>query len=161
MDGHQEKNKRAGTENLAGIVGFGKACELSNINLYKHMKYLKNLRDYYIYQVCKNITDVKVNGSLKYRLPGNANISFSGVDATALLLELDKRGICVSAGSACNSGETTPSHVLSAIGLNNSLANSTIRTTFGEFNTFEEVDYLVQNLIIIIKKMRTQIGLIG
>ena len=89
--GHQEKNKRAGTENLAGIVGLGKACELARTNLRYHIEYIKRLRDYYHLLVLNNINNVKINGSMESRLPGNSNISFLGVDSTALLLELDKK----------------------------------------------------------------------
>ena len=155
MDGgHQEKNKRAGTENLAGIVGIGKACELAMKNLDCHIQNVKILRDYYIEKVKQNIPNIKINGSMEHRLPGNANISFEGIDSTALLLELDKKGICVSSGSACNSGEAAPSHVLTAIGLNSDLAKSAVRVTFGEFNSKIEVDYLVQNLKEIVEKLR-------
>ena len=154
--GHQEKNKRAGTENLASIVGLGKACELSKINMEYHIKHLKNLRDYYIEQIQKNVENIRINGSMEFRLPGNANITFIGVDSTALLLELDKKGICCSSGSACNSSQTTPSHVLTAINLDSNMAKSALRTTFGEFNTKAEVDYLIQNLIEIVNKLRTQ-----
>ncbi|MBR0427112.1 MAG: cysteine desulfurase NifS [Clostridia bacterium] len=152
--GHQEKNKRAGTENLAGIVGLGKACELAKENLEYHIKHVRGLRDYYIEQVLKNIKNVKINGSMKYRLPGNANISFIGIDSTALLLELDKAGVCCSSGSACNSSEATPSHVLTAIGLDSETAKSALRVTFGEFNTRAEVDYLLQNLKQCVMKLR-------
>lgn len=152
--GHQEKNKRAGTENLAGIVGLGKACELAKDNLEYHIKHVKGLRDYFIEQVLKNIENVKINGSIEHRLPGNANISFIGIDSTALLLELDKKGICCSSGSACNSSEATPSHVLTAIGLDNIISKSALRVTFGEFNTKAEVDYLLQNLKQSVNELR-------
>ena len=152
--GHQEKNKRAGTENLAGIVGLGKACEIAKKDMEYHIKHTKSLRDYYLEEVKKNIKDIKINGSIEHRLPGNANISFLGIDSTALLLELDKKGICCSSGSACNSGESNPSHVLTAIGLDSDTAKSALRTTFGEFNTRAEVDYLVQNLISCVKELR-------
>lgn len=152
--GHQEKNKRAGTENLAGIVGLGKASEIAMKEMEYHIKHTKSLRDYYLQEVKKNIKDIKINGSIEHRLPGNANISFLGIDSTALLLELDKKGICCSSGSACNSGETNPSHVLTAIGLDADTAKSALRTTFGEFNTRAEVDYLVQNLISCVKELR-------
>jgi len=152
--GHQEKNKRAGTENLTGIVGLGKACELAKDNLEYHIKHVCRLRDYFIEQVMKNIENVKINGSMEYRLPGNANISFLGIDSTALLLELDKKGICCSSGSACNSGETNPSHVLTAIGLDSETAKSALRVTLGEFNTRAEVEYLVQNLIECVEKLK-------
>ena len=152
--GHQEKNKRAGTENLAGIVGMGKACEIAKEEMEYHIKHLQNLRDYYNEQVIKNIEDIRINGSTEKRLPGNSNISFLGIDSTALLLELDKKGICCSSGSACNSGESNPSHVLTAIGLDGETAKSALRTTFGEFNTRAEVDYLVQNLISCVEELR-------
>lgn len=152
--GHQEKDKRAGTENLAGIVGMGKACEIANDNLKYHIKHIKNLRDYFNEEVKKNIENIRINGSQNNRLPGNSNISFLGIDSTALLLELDKKGICCSSGSACNSKEEKPSHVLTAIGLDTDTAKSTLRFTFGEFNTKAEVDYLLQNLKESIKKLR-------
>ena len=152
--GHQEKNKRAGTENLTGIVGLGKACELANENLEFHAKHVSKLRDYFIEQISKKIENTKINGSMEHRLPGNINISFIGIDSTALLLELDKKGICCSSGSACNSGESNPSHVLTAIGLDGEIAKSALRFTFGEFNTRAEVDYLVQILIKCIGNLR-------
>ncbi len=150
--GHQERNKRAGTENLAEIVGFGKACEIAKNNIENHNKYLKELRDYFISELMKTEKNIKINGSMKNRLPGNMNISIKGVDATKLLLELDKKGICISTGSACNSGETTPSHVLTAIGLKSDDAKSAIRVTFGENNTKEEIDFLIENICKYIKK---------
>lgn len=152
--GHQERNKRAGTENLASIVGFGKACELARNGLTEHIKHIKNLRDHYISEVSENITDIKINGSMEQRLPGNSNISFKGVDAGALILELDKKGICASAGSACTSGSSEPSHVLTAIGLPEDFANSALRVSFGAFNNRWEVDYLVSNLKEIVSKLR-------
>lgn len=155
MDGgHQEKNKRAGTENVAGIVGLGKACELANIHLKEHMQHLKELRDYFVSQVEEKIEGAVLNGSLENRLPGNANFAFSSVDGEALLLNLDAKGICASAGSACASGSPAPSHVLSSIGLSDELAHSSLRVTFGEDNTKEDVDYLVENLCEIVQKLR-------
>ena len=142
MDGgHQEKNKRAGTENVAGIVGLGKACELAQIHLKDHMRQLKQLRDYFITQVEDKIEGAVLNGSKENRLPGNANFSFSGIDGEALLLNLDAKGICASAGSACTSGSSSPSHVLSSIGLSDELAYGSLRVTFGEDNTKEDVMY--------------------
>ena len=152
--GHQERDKRAGTENVAGIIGIGKACEIEKENLDFHIRHLKSLRDYFNEEVKKNIENIRINGSDKNRLPGNSNISFLGIDSTALLLELDKKGICCSSGSACNSKEDKPSHVLTAIGLDSNTAKSTLRFTFGEFNTKVEVDYLLQNLKENVKKLR-------
>lgn len=153
--GHQEKNKRAGTENLAGIVGFGKACELAYTNMEYHINHLKSLRDYYLSRVKEFIPNIKINGSLSYRLPGNMNISFLGVDSTALLLELDQKSICTSSGSACNSNESLPSHVLTAIGLDSTCAKSALRVTFGDFNTKEEIDYLIKNLKISLETLKS------
>ena len=144
---------------MAGIVGFGKACELAKTNLNSHILYLKSLRDYYVSEILNNISNVKINGSTKYRLPGNSNISFIGVDSTALLLELDKKHICTSSGSACNSSESTPSHVLTAIGLSSAISKSALRVTFGEFNSKIEVDYLIQNLkeLVYILRKKTEV----
>ena len=155
MDGgHQEKNKRAGTENVPGIVGLGKACELAKNNLNSHMKHLQDIRDYYISEVKKRIPNIKINGTLEKRLPGNANISFESVDGESLLLNLDSKGICASSGSACTTGSTSPSHILLAIGLSSELANGALRTTFGEENTKEDIDYLVENLADAVERLR-------
>ena len=156
MDGgHQEKNKRGGTENVPGIIGLGKACELANINLENHMKHLQELRDYYIKQVEEKIPYVYLNGSREKRLPGNANFSFQFIEGESLLLNLDAKGICASSGSACTSGSTEPSHVLTAIGLDKDIAQASLRVTFGEDNTKEDVDYLVENLIEVVNKLRS------
>ena len=115
--GHQERDKRAGTENVAGIVGIGKAIEIATHNLEQYNSKLLSLREYCISELRKNIDNIKINGDLNKRLPGNINISFKGCDASDILLELDKVGICASGGSACSSGSNEPSHVLIAIGL--------------------------------------------
>lgn len=115
--GHQEKDKRAGTENVPGIVGLGKAIEIAYTNFDDKYNYLKNIRDYFIWRVQKKIKNIKINGDINERLVGNSNISFIGTDGEALLHQLDEKGICVSTGSACNSGLTDVSHVLTAIGL--------------------------------------------
>lgn len=151
--GHQEKDKRAGTENVAGIVGMGKACEIANKNLYRHINILTKLRDYYILRLQNEIPDkIRINGSMNNRLPGNANISFEGIEASELIFKLDERNICVSSGSACSSGNASPSHVLTAIGTPEKYLGSAIRTTFGENNTFEEIEYLVRTIKNIISK---------
>lgn len=152
--GHQERNMRAGTENVPGIVGMGKAIELVYENFDEYNKKLTGLRDYYISQVEEKIPNVKLNGHKVKRLPGNANISFIGVDGEALLLNLDMKGICASSGSACSTGLANPSHVLVAIGLQPEMAQGALRTTFGDENTKEDVDYLVQNLVEIVEKLR-------
>lgn len=152
--GHQEKDKRAGTENVAGIVGLGKAIEIANNNLDKYNKKLINLREYYIKKVEENIKDIKINGDREQRLSGNVNISFKNVDGSELLLKLDEKGICASTGSACNSGSSEPSHVLTAIGLTPEFLQGSLRITFGEENTIDDVDYLVDNLKQVIEECR-------
>lgn len=152
--GHQERNMRAGTENVAGIVGMGKAIELIYEKFDEYNEKLTSLRDYYISQVEEKIPNVKLNGHRTKRLPGNANISFIGVDGEALLLNLDMKGICASSGSACTSGSLNPSHVLVAIGLESQIAQGALRATFGDENTKEDVDYLVENLVEIVEKLR-------
>lgn len=153
--GHQEKNKRAGTENVAGIVGLGKAISLAYDNLEEKNKFLINLRQYLINELNKNIEDIKINGDLSNRLPGNINVSFKGVEADNILTELDKKGIFISTGSACTTGSVESSHVLKAIGLSDIEAHSTIRISIGKNNTKEEIDYVVRELKKIIKKLRT------
>jgi cysteine desulfurase len=145
---------RAGTENVAGIVGLGKAIELAYENFDKYNLKLLNLRDYYISQVEQKIPNVKLNGSRTHRLPGNANISFKNIDGEELLLKLDTMGICASAGSACTSGTSTPSHVLMAIGLPYEMASGTLRVTFGEENTKNDVDFLVNAVQKIVGELR-------
>ena len=150
--GHQEKNMRAGTENVAGIVGLGKACELAEKNLYTHIMYLAKLRNHYIRQLQKQMPDfIRINGCMENRLPGNANISFKNASANEVIFKLDEKGICVSSGSACSSGNSAPSHVLTAINVPEEYLNCAIRTTFGDDNTYEEIEYLVRVLKDIIK----------
>lgn len=152
--GHQEKDKRAGTENVAGIVGIGKAIELAYKNIEDYNKKLTELRDYYISQVEEKIPHVKLNGHRTKRLPGNANISFKFIEGESLLLNLDMKGICASSGSACTSGSLDPSHVLVAIGLPHEIAHGSLRVTLGLENTKEDVDYLVESLVEIVTKLR-------
>ena len=144
--GHQERNKRAGTENLAGIVGLGKAIEIADLNLENYNSKLLKLRNYFIREITTKYKNVKINGDLKQRLPGNINISFPNVDAEELLLKLDSQGICASAGSACSSGSAEPSHVLTAIGLDRNLVGGSLRITFGEQNNIDEVSFLIDNI---------------
>ena len=152
--GHQERNKRAGTENVAGIVGIGKALELAYSNLDEHNEKIRKLRDYYVEQVKEKIPYVKINGDMEKRLPGNSNISFKFIEGEGLLLNLDLKGIYASSGSACTSGSLDPSHVLLAIGLPHEIASGSLRITIGKYNTKEEVDYLVENLVEIVNRLR-------
>ena len=118
------------------------------------MRHLQELRDDYIKQVEEKIPYIKLNGSRHMRLPGNANFSFQFVDGESLLLNLDAKEICASSGSACTSGSADPSHVLTAIGLSKDIAQGSLRTTFGEENTKEDIQYLVDNLQEIVNRLR-------
>ena len=144
--GEQEYNKRAGTENVAEIVGLGKAIELIYNDYDEYNRKLITLRNNYIDRVKNEISNCKVNGDLINRLPGNANVSFKNVNGSELLFELDKYGICASAGSACSTSNPAPSHVLTAIGLDKNYIGGTLRVSFGRDNTMEDVDFLVNRL---------------
>ena len=152
--GHQEKNKRAGTENVPGIVGIGKALELAYASLEEHNKKIKKLRDYYEEKIIEKIPYIKLNGDREKRLPGNSNISFRFIEGEGLLLNLDIKGICASSGSACTSGSLDPSHVLLAIGLPHEIAHGSLRISIGKYNTKEEIDYLIENLVEIVNRLR-------
>ncbi len=152
--GHQERNKRAGTENVAGIVGLGKAIELAYESLEEHNKKIKELRDYYVEQVKEKIPYIKINGDMEKRLVGNSNISFRFIEGEGLLLNLDLKGICASSGSACTSGSLDPSHVLLAIGLPHEIAHGSLRISIGKYNTKEEIDYTVESLVEIVNRLR-------
>jgi cysteine desulfurase len=152
--GHQERNKRAGTENVPAIVGMGKAIEIAYSDLEKHTKQIKDLRDYYINQVKDKIPYIKINGDMEKRLPGNSNISFRFIEGEGLLLNLDLKGICASSGSACTSGSLDPSHVLLAIGLPHEIAHGSLRISIGKYNTKEEIDYVVESLVEIVGRLR-------
>ncbi len=153
--GHQENDKRAGTENVPGIVGTATALEIATNDIEQNNYYIKRLRDYFISQVKTKIPNIRINGDMIKRLPGNANISFYGIDGKGLVEELDKVGICVSSGSACSAGLINPSHVLLSIGVPNNLARSSLRVTLGKGNTIEDIDYLVENLEKIVQKKKS------
>ena len=152
--GHQERNKRAGTENVAGIIGLAKAMEIAYRDLEEHNKKIKELRDYYVNQVKEKIPYIKINGDMEKRLPGNSNISFRFIEGEGLLLNLDLKGICASSGSACTSGSLNPSHVLLAIGLSHEIAHGSLRVSIGKYNIKEEIDYVVECLVEIVKRLR-------
>lgn len=155
MDGgHQEKNKRSGTENVSEIVALGKACQIAEKNIEQYQQKLKKLRDYCLKKIQEKIPDIHINGTMERRLPGNINISFKDLNSGELLLRLDEVGICASGGSACSSKEASPSHVLTAIGLPSELSKGALRLTFGDYNSIEDVDYLVENLVRIVEEMR-------
>ena len=152
--GHQERDKRAGTENVPGIVGMATAMEIAIQNMEKNNNHIKFLRDYYIDEIKQKVPYIRINGDLEKRLPGNANICFSGVDGSKLLARLDEKGICASSGSACSAGLLNPSHVLLAIGVPNNLARCSLRITFGKSNTLEDTKYLVESIKEIVDNLR-------
>ncbi len=144
--GSQERGRRAGTYNTPGIVGFGKATELASSSISGRAAYESELRDHLIMRILDGIPDTKLNGPEKGRLPNNANICFSGIEAESMLVMLDRAGICASAGSACASGSLEPSHVLLAIGLSDTEAASSLRFTLSEDTTKEDIDYVADEL---------------
>ncbi|OGD13488.1 cysteine desulfurase NifS [Candidatus Atribacteria bacterium RBG_19FT_COMBO_35_14] len=153
--GAQEKNRRAGTENVAGIVGLGKAAELAEKRLLqgKEVEVIK-LRDKLIKGITEKIDHTHLNGHPTKRLPGNANFCFEFIEGESMLLSLDMEGVAASSGSACTSGSLTASHVLLAIGLPPEIAHGSLRLTLGKDNTEEEIDYVIEILPGIIKKLR-------
>lgn len=152
--GGQERAKRAGTENIAGIVGLGKAIELATSNLEENSKRLAVLRDRLIEGLLK-IPYSRLNGPVKEnRLPGNSNICFRFIEGEAILLLLDSMGICASSGSACTSGSLDPSHVLLAIGLPHEIAHGSLRLSLGAGNTEEQIDYAIETVGKVVKRLR-------
>ena len=152
--GQQERGRRAGTENVPGIVGIAKACEIAMAEMEERMKKETELRDYLIERILKEIPYTRLNGHSKKRLPNNVNISFQFVEGESILIMLDMAGICASSGSACTSGAVDPSHVLLAIGLPHEIAHGSLRLTIGYENTKEEMDTVVDNLKRIITNLR-------
>mgnify|MGYP001068242491 CR=1 FL=1 len=152
--GHQERDKRGGTENVPGIVGITKALEIANANLTSYNRHLKELRNYYISEIQKRIPNIKINGDMNSRLSGNANISFSGIDGNKLVEMLAEKGICTSSGSACSAGFVNSSHVLLAIGMPNFLAKSALRVTFGKENTIDDTKFLLDSIEESVKILR-------
>lgn len=152
--GAQEKRRRAGTENIPGIVGFGKAAEMAYENIEDHINKLLDLRDKLIKGLMDKIPYTKLNGHPTKRLPGNVNLSFEFIEGESLLLSLDMVGIAGSSGSACTSGSLDPSHVLMAIGLNHETAHGSLRLTIGDFTTEEDIDYVIEKLPPIVDRLR-------
>jgi cysteine desulfurase len=153
--GTQERNRRAGTENVPGIVGLGEAIELITKNLDSHINKLTFLRDKLINGILEKIPYTRLNGHPTKRLPGNVNVSFEFIDGESLILNLDMAGICASSGSACTSGSLEPSHVLLAIGLSKELARGSLRLTIGKDNTEEDIDKVLEALPQIVKRLRS------
>ncbi|MGI6238461.1 MAG: cysteine desulfurase NifS [Christensenellales bacterium] len=152
--GAQERSQRAGTENLAGIVGLGKAIALARADVEARADALTKMRDHLIRRILSEIPDTRLNGHATKRLPGNVNVSFHYIEGEALLLSLDLKGIAGSSGSACTSGSLDPSHVLLAIGLPHEIAHGSLRLTLSEENTMAECDYVVESLKEVVQKLR-------
>ena len=153
--GAQERNRRAGTENLASIVGIGKAIELATANIDAHNEKLSAIRDHMIERILKEIPYTRLNGHPTTRLPGNVNVCFRFIEGESLLMLLDAKGIAGSSGSACTSGSLDPSHVLLAIGLPHEIAHGSLRLSLSEENTMEEADYVVDALVEIVSRLRS------
>lgn len=153
--GAQERSRRAGTHNVPGIVGFGKAASLAIQNMDERMAYETNLRDHLIERVLKEIPYARLNGDPVKRLPNNANFCFRFIEGESMLIKLDQNGICASSGSACTSGSLDPSHVLLAIGLPHEIAHGSLRLTLSEKTTMEDIDFTVDKLVGIIEYLRS------
>ncbi len=152
--GQQERGKRASTENIPGIVGLGKAIELAAENMEAYNKKLLNLREKTIEGLLARVPYIRLNGHRTNRLPGNVNMSFQYIEGESLLLMLDMQGVCGSSGSACSSGSLDPSHVLMAIGLPHEIAHGSLRLTFGDENTEEDVSYILEEIPKIVSRLR-------
>jgi cysteine desulfurase len=154
IGGHQERGRRAGTENVASIIGLGKACELAGKNLDNEVNYLKGLRYKIENALLKSCPDVRINGDINNRLPNTTNLSFEYVEGEAILLRLNEYGICASSGSACSSGSLEPSHVLRAMGIPFTAIHGSIRFSLSRYNTEEEIDRVIEIMPGIIKELR-------
>ena len=151
--GHQELGRRAGTENVTGIVGMGKACELHNYN-FKSNLYIYQLKEHLTYFIQNNIPDVMINSPLETTVSNILNVSFKGIEGESLMLMLDRAGICISSGSACNSGSLEPSHVLKNMGVPDDYIYGTIRFSFSKFNTLDEIIETEKVLKETVEKLR-------
>lgn len=155
IGGHQEKGRRGGTENVAGIVGLGKACELALKNLSTENTEVKKLRDRLEKRLIEAVPNTRINGDPDNRLPNTLNVSFEFIEGESILLLLDELGICASSGSACTTGSLEPSHVLRAMGVPYTAAHGSIRFSLSRFNTGEEIDFIAQKLPSIVEQLRT------
>ncbi|UCD51404.1 MAG: aminotransferase class V-fold PLP-dependent enzyme, partial [Phycisphaerales bacterium] len=161
LGGHQEGGRRAGTENVPGIVGLGKACELAAQNMDDENTRVKALRDKLEKAILANCPDSRINGDPENRLPNTTNISFEYIEGEAILLMLDQFGICASSGSACTSGSLEPSHVLRAMGVPFTAAHGSIRYSLSRYNTEEEVDFAIEKMPQIIERLRQLSPFVG
>ena len=154
IGGHHENGKRAGTLNVPGIVGLGKACELASEFLNDENTRVKSLRDKLESEILRIIPKTHINGDLENRTPNTTNITFEFIEGEAMLLSMSEFGICASSGSACTSGSLEPSHVLLAMGVPMSLAHSAVRFSLGRYNTEKDIDYIIEKLPGIIERLR-------
>lgn len=152
--GAQERKRRAGTENVVGIVGFGKAVQLAMSTMEERACHERELRDYLMERIMEEIPYTRINGDRINRLPNNANFAFQFIEGESLLIMLDSKGICGSSGSACTSGSLDPSHVLLAIGLPHEIAHGSLRLTMSEENTKEDMDFVVESIKGIVERLR-------
>ncbi len=152
--GAQERKRRAGTENVPGIVGLGKAARIAMDTMEERIRHETELRDYLMERVMEEIPYTRINGDRVNRLPNNANFAFQFIEGESLLIMLDSKGICGSSGSACTSGSLDPSHVLLAIGLPHEIAHGSLRLTMSEENTREEMDFVVESIKEIVERLR-------
>ena len=152
--GAQERSRRAGTENVTGIVGLAKAVEIAFATMEERTKKETAMRDHLIDRLLAEVPYARLNGHRTKRLPNNVNISFQFIEGESMLIMLDMKGICASSGSACTSGSLDPSHVLLAIGLPHEIAHGSLRMTLGEENTMEEMDYVADQIKEIVTKLR-------
>lgn len=152
--GHHERDRRAGTESVPLIVGMGKAAELVRLHLAERMEHARELRDYLEEELFKRIPGISRNGAPERRVPNIANLNFDHVEGEGLQISLDLKGVAVSTGSACSSGSTEPSHVLMAIGLPRDTGYGSLRFSFGQYNTKEDVDYVLEVLPAVVEKLR-------
>ncbi len=154
IGGHQEKERRGGTENTPGIIGLGKACEVAVRNMERENTHVRRLRDKLETELLKRIPRSRINGDISNRLPNTTNISFEFVEGEAILLLMNELGICASSGSACTSGSLQPSHVLRAMGVPFTMAHGSIRFSLSVYNTEEEIDYVIAKMPPIIERLR-------
>jgi cysteine desulfurase len=152
--GHHERDRRAGTENVSGIVGLGKAADLARIQLDERAARMRELRDYLESQLMTYVTNVRINGDAERRVPNISNLSFEGVDGESLLISLDLKGVAVSTGSACASGSLEPSHVLQALGLGREEVRGSLRISLSAYTTRDEIDYAVSVLRETVQRLR-------
>lgn len=155
IGGHQERERRGGTENTPSIIGLGKACEMAKLNMERENTQVKNLRDRLEATLLEKIPQSRINGDTEHRLPNTTNISFEFVEGEGILLMMDQYGICASSGSACTSGSLQPSHVLRAMGVPFTMAHGSIRFSLSVYTKDEEIDFVIEKLPPIIERLRS------